>query len=114
MIFLLLGLVMIPVASQYWTPTMLLYAVLSLTLIRMLPVAISLIGSGLDRHTVLFLGWFGPRGIASVLYLLIAVGDMGFSGYEHAMSLIVLTVLLSTVLHGVSAVPLSNRFRTQQ
>jgi len=114
MIFLLLGLVMIPVAASYWNFEMLVYALLSLTVIRMLPVAISLIGSGLDRHTVLFLGWFGPRGIASVLYLLIAVGDMGFSGYEHAMSLIVLTVLLSTVLHGVSAVPLSNRFKAQQ
>jgi len=112
MIFLLLGLVMIPVASQYWTPTMLLYAVLSLTLIRMLPVAISLAGSKLDRRSIVFLGWFGPRGIASVLYLLIAIGDMGFNGYEHAMSIIVLTVLLSTIVHGVSAVPLAQRFRS--
>ena len=79
----------------------------------MVPVAISLMGSGLDRFTVLFLGWFGPRGIASILYLLIAVGDLGFEGYESALSVIVLTVLLSTILHGISAVPLSNVFKNR-
>lgn len=110
-IFLLLGLVMIPVAFQYWNAATLLYALLSLTLIRMLPVAISLIGAGLDKRSVAFLGWFGPRGIASVLYLLIAVGDMGFAGYEQALSIIVLTVLLSTILHGISAPPLAKRFK---
>ncbi|PCJ39226.1 MAG: sodium:proton antiporter [Moraxellaceae bacterium] len=110
-VFLLLGLIMIPVAAQYWTLPMLVYALLSLTLIRMLPVAICLIGTGLDKYTIGFLGWFGPRGIASVLYLLIAVGELGFAGYEHAMSLIVLTVLLSTVLHGVSALPLANHYK---
>jgi NhaP-type Na+/H+ or K+/H+ antiporter len=112
-IFLILGLVMIPAAAEHWNMTMLAYAILSLTLIRMLPVAISLIGSGLDSFTVLFLGWFGPRGIASILYLLIAVGDLGFAGYESALSVIVLTVLLSTVLHGISAVPLSNIFKNR-
>lgn len=110
-IFLILGLVMIPLAAEFWNISMVIYALLSLTIIRMLPVAISLMGSGLDTFTVGFLGWFGPRGIASVLYLLIAVGDMGFKGYEQAMSLIVLTVVLSTVLHGVSAVPMANYFK---
>jgi len=113
-IFLLLGLVMIPVAAEYWDMKMLAYAILSLTVIRMVPVAISLVGSGLDKFTVLFLGWFGPRGIASILYLLIAVGDLGLEGYESALSVIVLTVLLSTILHGVSAVPLSNIFKNKQ
>ena len=112
-IFMILGLVMIPVAASYWTPTMLLYSVLSLTVVRMLPVAISLMGSGLDKFTIAFIGWFGPRGIASVLYLLIAIGELGFKGYENAMSIVVLTVLLSTVLHGVSAVPLVTMFNAR-
>ena len=71
-------------------------------------------GSGLDRFTILFIGWFGPRGIASVLYLLIVATEIGFEGYETAMSTIVLTVLLSTFLHGISAVPLSRKFDTNQ
>jgi len=109
-IFLVLGLVMVPVAAEYWDIKVLIYALLSLTLIRMLPVAISLIGSKLDAFTVCFVGWFGPRGIASVLYLLIAVAELGFMGYEVAMSTIVLTVLLSTFLHGMTAVPLTKIF----
>jgi len=113
-IFLILGLVMIPVAAESWNLTMLMYAFLSLTVIRMVPVAIALIGSGLDKFTVLFLGWFGPRGIASILYLLIAVGDLGLEGYESALSLIVLTVLLSTILHGISAVPLTKLFKADR
>ena len=110
-IFLILGLVGVPFAVQHLNGLMLLYAVLSLTIIRMLPVALSLLGSGLDRYTVLFVGWFGPRGIASVLYLLIAVGELGLKGYEAAISVIVTTVVISTVLHGVTAVPLAKLFR---
>jgi NhaP-type Na+/H+ or K+/H+ antiporter len=112
-IFLILVLVMIPEAASYWNLTMLLYSFLSLTVVRMLPVAISLMGSGLDKFTVMFIGWFGPRGIASVLYLLITAGELGFKGYENAMSVIVLTVLLSTVLHGMSAVPLAAIFNAR-
>lgn len=109
-IFLILGLAGVPFAVQHSNGQTLLYALLSLTFIRMLPVALSLLGSGLDKYTVLFVGWFGPRGIASVLYLLIAVGELGLEGYEPAISVIVVTVTISTVLHGISAVPLSKRF----
>jgi NhaP-type Na+/H+ or K+/H+ antiporter len=72
----------------------------------MVPVAVSLIGAKVDRETILFIGWFGPRGIASVLYLLLAVIAIGVEGHEHLLSIIVLTVTLSVLLHGVSAVPL--------
>lgn len=109
-IFLILGLAMVPVAAEYWNGQVLLYAVLSLTVIRMVPVALALIGSKLDAFTVCFVGWFGPRGIASVLYLLIALAEIGLVGYETAMSTIVLTVLISTMLHGMSAVPLTRIF----
>lgn len=109
-VFLLFGLVMVPVASQFWGGPELLYAILSLTLIRMVPVALSMIGSGFDWRSVAFIGWFGPRGIASVLYLLMAVAAIGFSGYERIMSVIVLTIMISVYAHGISATPLSRRY----
>jgi NhaP-type Na+/H+ or K+/H+ antiporter len=76
----------------------------------MLPVWLALAGTGLSRTTVLFMGWFGPRGIASVLYLLMVVKELGLAGHERILSVIVLTVLLSVFLHGMSAVPLSRLF----
>ena len=109
-VFMVLGMVMVPLAMDHWTWMSLVYALLSLTVIRMVPVAISLIGSGLDNFTIAFVGWFGPRGIASVLYLLIAGIDIGFAGFEVGLSIIVLTVLLSTFLHGVTALPLTKMF----
>ena len=105
-VFLVFGLVMVPLSLEYWGVREVVYALASLTVIRMLPVALSMVGAKLDWFTVLFVGWFGPRGIASVLYLLIVVTTLGLSGYEHAMSIVVLTVLLSVIAHGVSAVPL--------
>jgi NhaP-type Na+/H+ or K+/H+ antiporter len=44
-----------------------LYAILSLTVVRMLPVGVALIGSGMNRATIAFMGWFGPRGLASIV-----------------------------------------------
>jgi sodium/hydrogen antiporter len=110
-IFLLFGMLLVPVSYPYWDWQAVVYAVLSLTVIRMVPVAVSLIGSGLDQKTVWFIGWFGPRGIASVLYLLMAVILLGAEGYERIISVMTLTVLLSIVLHGITAVPLSNIFQ---
>jgi NhaP-type Na+/H+ or K+/H+ antiporter len=107
-IFLMLGLILIPATIDYWDISAWIYALLSLTVIRMIPVALSLIGSKLDWPSVCFIGWFGPRGIASLLYLLIFVGRIGKSGYEYMLSVIALTVLLSVFLHGISAVPLAH------
>jgi NhaP-type Na+/H+ or K+/H+ antiporter len=73
----------------------------------MLPVAISLVGTNLAWPSIAFIGWFGPRGIASILYLLLVVMEIGLAGHEQMMSIIVLTVLLSVFLHGITAVPLS-------
>jgi len=101
---------MVPQAVGYWDFNAWLYAVLSLTIIRMLPVAISLYGKKLGTDTLLFVGWFGPRGIASVLYLLLVVNMLGVEGYERVLAVIVLTVLLSVFAHGVSALPLSDRY----
>ncbi len=106
-VFLIFGLAMVPVAAQYWGWRELVYALASLTVLRMVPVAISMIGSKLDWKTVAFIGWFGPRGIASVLYLLMAVAAIGLEGYETVMSVIVLTIAISVYAHGISAIPLS-------
>lgn len=113
-IFLLMGAILVPLSWPHWDLKALIYAILSLTVIRMLPVAVSLVGTGLDRKTILFLGWFGPRGIASVLYLLMAVLQIGASGHRYIFSVISLTVLLSIFLHGMSAVPFSKVFEEKQ
>lgn len=88
-----------------------IYAVLSLTVIRMIPVAISLIGMKLRTESVLFLGWFGPRGLASVVLLLIAMEDLKGIGEITTVSLIVITtVFLSIFVHGITAGPGSNQY----
>jgi NhaP-type Na+/H+ or K+/H+ antiporter len=109
-VFLIFGLALVPAAVPYWGARELIYALASLTVLRMLPVAISLIGARLDGKTIAFIGWFGPRGIASVLYLLMAVAAIGIEGYERVMSVIVLTIMISVFAHGISATPLSRRY----
>ncbi len=106
-VFLLFGLAMVPATVVYWDIQALCYAVLSLTVIRMIPVALSLSGADLEKQAIWMIAWFGPRGIASVLYALMAIGQMGITGYEREFAVITLTVLLSIFLHGVSAVPLT-------
>lgn len=87
-----------------------LYALLSLTLIRMLSVAIALIGTGLRRDTVALMGWFGPRGLASVVFTLIAIETFQDAGQQADLLIAAAswTILLSVILHGVSAGPLAN------
>jgi NhaP-type Na+/H+ or K+/H+ antiporter len=109
-IFLLFGMILIPFSYPFWDWRALVYAVLSLSLIRMLPVYLSLMGSGLETRAVWFMGWFGPRGIASVLYLILAIIALGTDGYDRLISVVSLTVLLSVFAHGISAVPYSGIF----
>ena len=92
--------------SLSWT--IVIYALLSLTVIRMLPVALSLIGTRLRGVSVLFAGWFGPRGLASIVLGLVVVEEAPLLAGRDEMKLVVtLTVLLSVLLHGVTAAPLS-------
>ncbi|HYA69420.1 MAG TPA: cation:proton antiporter, partial [Acidimicrobiales bacterium] len=88
----------------------LVFALLALTVIRMGPVALALAGSGLDRATVAFVGWFGPRGLASVVFGLIAVDSLDPSQSKVVLAAVTMTVVLSVLLHGVSASPLSARY----
>jgi sodium/hydrogen antiporter len=85
-----------------------LYALLSLSVIRMLPVVVSLAGTHLRSVSVLFMGWFGPRGLASIVLGLIVVAEAPLlAGREEIELVVALTVLLSVLLHGVTAAPLS-------
>jgi NhaP-type Na+/H+ or K+/H+ antiporter len=87
-----------------------LFAVLALTIMRMVPVALSLVGVGLHRATVLYLGWFGPRGLASILFALFLVEEAELPGTSQLFLIVTWTVLLSVLLHGVTSVPLTRRY----
>ena len=82
-----------------------LYALLSLTVVRMVPVAIAMLGRGVRWPTVAFIGWFGPRGLASIVFALIAL-ESGIPDADPILTTVVLTILLSVILHGLSSVPL--------
>ena len=87
---------------------MVAYAVLSLTVIRMLPVAIALAGQGLGPGAIAFIGWFGPRGLASVILALVVIEEQPLlAGIEEIFLVMTVTVLMSVVLHGVTAAPLT-------
>ena len=104
------GVAAVPYASRCARPEVLLFAVLALTVVRMVPVALSLIGAGHDRKTVLFMGWFGPRGLATVVFALMILERDDIGGAEEIFGAAVWTVLLSVTLHGLTAAPLSKRY----
>ncbi|MCV2394265.1 cation:proton antiporter [Actinotalea sp. M2MS4P-6] len=88
-----------------------LFAVLSLTVIRMVPVALSLLGAGFRPPTVAFIGWFGPRGLASLVFALIALTELDADDQRATVvGVIALTVLMSVVLHGTTADPWAQRY----
>jgi NhaP-type Na+/H+ or K+/H+ antiporter len=86
----------------------LLYAILSLTVVRMLPVYLCLFGLKLDTETKLFIGWFGPRGLASIVFMVI-VFDEQLPGADVLLATVTTTILLSVILHGVTANPWARR-----
>jgi NhaP-type Na+/H+ or K+/H+ antiporter len=88
-------------------------ALLALTVLRMIPVALALMGSGLDRTTVVFIGWFGPRGLASIVFGIIAIDALPAAEGQSIIALITLTVILSVLVHGVTARPLARRYGEQ-
>jgi NhaP-type Na+/H+ or K+/H+ antiporter len=82
------------------------YAVASLTVIRMLPVAVALVGTRLSRGTVVFMGWFGPRGLASIVLALVYLEAPGATpGERTILSAVAATVAISIFAHGLSARP---------
>lgn len=109
LVWLAFGAITVPIMLASSVPLTVAYAVLSLTVVRMLPVALASIGAGLDRKTVLFVGWFGPRGLASLVFALLALEALG-SVSDQAVAVITATVLLSVLAHGFSAAPLAARY----
>jgi len=104
-VFFLFGL-FVATAWRGFTPAVLAYAVLSLTLVRMLPVAIALAGTGMQKATVAFMGWFGPRGLASIVLGLVYLEQRtDLAGEDTIRYAVMATVLLSIVAHGLSALP---------
>jgi NhaP-type Na+/H+ or K+/H+ antiporter len=109
LVWLAFGLIAIPIMVERLSVLTVLYAVLSLTVVRMVPVALALIGARLGRDTVLFVGWFGPRGLASLVFALLGLEALGGEA-DEAVAVIAVTVLLSVVAHGFSAAPLAVRY----
>lgn len=109
LVWMLFGATVLPVLAHVFDWRIALYALLSLTVIRMAPVALSLLGTHLDRATVLFVGWFGPRGLASLIFALLALDALG-SGADTVVAVIAVTVLASVVAHGASSGPLAARY----
>ncbi len=108
--FMFFGAIMLVPALEHLNPITLVYGLLSLTIIRMLPVTLSLIGVGLRFESILFLGWFGPRGVASILYVLLLLAESNITGQDIIVNIVVITVLISIIAHGVSAIPLSKNY----
>ncbi|MDH3728406.1 MAG: cation:proton antiporter [Myxococcales bacterium] len=105
LVFLLLGVSLAWPALAQGDGRMWLYAVLSLTVIRMVPVAISMVGSGLRAPSVVFLGWFGPRGLASLLFAILILEEAALPHGDLVFDVVILTVLASVFAHGMSAAP---------
>ena len=109
-VFLLFGAILLPDLAGIGLRH-LLYAALSLTVLRMVPVGLSLAGTRLRLPTVLFLGWFGPRGLASIIYLLLVLeGASDVPGIDDVQLTVLVTVLGSVLLHGATAAPLARLY----
>ena len=108
--FIVFGAVILGPALGDVTWAIAAYAVLSLTLVRMLPVGIAMLGTGARRQTVGFLGWFGPRGLASIVFAVILVEEGGLPHDDVIITATVITIGLSVLAHGLTAAPLANRY----
>jgi NhaP-type Na+/H+ or K+/H+ antiporter len=108
--FVVFGAVLLGPALGELSWKIVLYAVLSLTVVRLVPVAIAMLGTGAKPATVAFVGWFGPRGLASIVFAVIVVQE---SELPHTGTILVVTYVtvgLSVLLHGLSAAPLAERY----
>ena len=108
--FILFGAVMLIPALDDLSVEVVVYSLLSLTLVRMIPVAVAMLGTGARRPTLAFLGWFGPRGLASIVFAVILVHDADLAAESLILNTIFVTIGLSVLLHGVTASPLADRY----
>jgi NhaP-type Na+/H+ or K+/H+ antiporter len=108
--FLLFGVAVVGQAFDNLSWATVIYVVASLTVVRLIPVAISLIGAGLRLPTIWFIGWFGPRGLASILFGVFLLEESGVPISDSIFGVVVWTVLISVVAHGATAPVLSRRY----
>jgi NhaP-type Na+/H+ or K+/H+ antiporter len=108
--FLVFGAVLLGPTLEHLRWDTVLYAVLSLTLVRMLPVAIAFLGSRAQLPTLGFLGWFGPRGLASIVFAVIVVEQSHLPGAQTILDATFLTIGLSVFAHGITAAPLADHY----
>ena len=108
--FLLFGAVLLGPALTELDWRVAVYVALSLTVVRMLPVALAMLGAGMRRVTVGFLGWFGPRGLASIVFVLILVEETQLPERPLFVTVVTWTVAASVYAHGLTASPGANRY----
>jgi sodium/hydrogen antiporter len=108
--FVVFGAAILGPALDQLTWEVLVYAVLSLTVVRMLPVALSLIGSGARRPTTAFVGWFGPRGLATIVFAVILIDESSLANEQTLLLAVVATIGISVFAHGTTSRPLTNRY----
>lgn len=106
-VWFLAGGLLVSVLTSGFQWQWLVLAVLALTVLRIVPVALVLLGSGLQWRTVMFIGWFGPRGLATVIFGLLAVESLGVDNpvMRTTAGVLSLVVVLSVFAHGVTAGP---------
>ncbi len=110
LVWLAFGAIIVVPAVERLTGQTMVYALLSLTVIRMAPVALALAGTRLGGAVIAFVGWFGPRGLASVVFALLALEELGEQVAGPAVAVIAFTVLVSVLAHGATADPLARRY----
>ena len=109
--FIVFGAVLLGPALEHQSWPILAYATLSLTVVRMVPVTLSLLGTHARAPTLAFLGWFGPRGLATIVFVILILEEPGTLPHEDLLLLTaVVTVGLSVLAHGVTAAPLADRY----
>ena len=108
--FLVFGAVGLGFAFERLTWQVVVMAVLALTVVRMIPVAISMVGARLSVNTVVYMGWFGPRGIATVIFALVVVTSTTLPGTEVILTVALITMALSVFAHGMTSNPGSERY----
>jgi len=108
--FIVFGAVLLGPALDEVAWPVALYALLSLTVVRILPVAIAMLGTRARRPTVGFLGWFGPRGLASIVFAILVIEEGGLPHDDTLLVAVFITIGLSVLAHGLSAAPLAERY----
>jgi len=108
--FVVFGAILLGPALGELTWELALHAVLSLTVVRILPVAIAMLGTHARAPTLAFMGWFGPRGLASIVFAVIVIEESALPHEELLVLAIYLTVGLSVFAHGLTAAPLAKRY----